>query len=188
MPDALVSVDEVARFSGETIAANDPATLQAIAQASDIVRSHLGYAVTTSSYVELCDPINGSFIELTHSPVSAVTSVEIFNRTLNAWITLTSAQYAVSRRTGIVQAVWSQGVYFPSWPESWRVTYTAGYAVVPDAIKAAVCGIAARTLFMPSNIKSERLGGYSVTYGETPGGLTAVEMMGLRAYQRGVIA
>jgi hypothetical protein len=192
MADAplLATIADLAAYVQEDIADGDaPATLS-LEIASGVLRSYLGYDVLgVDDFVELCDPINASFIELRQTPVKDVTLVEVFNRDANDFVIVASTDYDVSLRLGVIAGHPGTGFRWPSWPESWRVTYSYGYDTVPDAIRGVCVGIAARQWATPVGIESERIGGYNVRFADRhDDALTPIEKLALRAYLRPSIA
>ena len=70
------------------------------------------------------------------------------------------------------------------------VTYTHGFATIPEVVKSATLAIAARMVVAGATaggqVRSETVAGYSVTYANAgaTAGLTEVEMASLRYLRR----
>jgi hypothetical protein len=50
------------------------------------------------------------------------------------------------------------------YPGTYRVTYSHGFATVPTDVVSVVCAMVTRVFQNPSNLRSETVGSYSVTY------------------------
>lgn len=77
------------------------------------------------------------------------------------------------------------------WADRVRVTYSHGYAEVPDDIVDVVCDLAAMNLTNPQGLRSESIDDYSRTFAaETIGGaqLTDQHKEDLRPYRAGVFS
>ncbi len=190
MASPFVAVADLAAFIGEPIADTDAQAIRAIASGTAAVQSFLGSQVAAGTTVELCDPINAAYLVLSELPVVNVTTVEYFDAydTL-AFVTADPTQYTVSRRLGIIAALPFTGISWPGTPESWRVTYDYGYAVIPDAILTATLGYAARQYATPPGIQQEKVGSYLVRYdASNTAAFTPSELAGLRPYVQVPIA
>lgn len=90
--------------------------------------------------------------------------------------------YGQSRLSG-----WPYGRPLGIWADRVRVTYSHGYAEIPDDIVGVCLDLAAATLSNPNRLRSETVGGESVTYTvETfgTGSLTSDHRQILRGYRR----
>jgi hypothetical protein len=137
-----------------------------LAAASAAVRDAAGCAISeTTSTVQLvldsCD-----WIDIPAGPVSDVASLDI-DGTLVAPSVLTNGAWSTGWRK-VGDSLLLTGVRF-TMPATATVTYTHGYAVVPDDIIDLVCGIASITFAQDgtygsgSRESSVRLGDYSET-------------------------
>lgn len=187
--DTLATVADLASYVQETIPDGDPAATLSLQIASGVIRSFLGYDVSSASTTEYCDPINGSFVELRQTPVTNVVAVEYLDANSGLFVLADPSQYTLSRRLGVLAFRPCIGIQWPTDPESVRVSYSYGYDSVPDAIRGVVLGVAARQWSTPVGVESERLGGYNVRYADRhDDALTPVEKLALRAYLRPVLA
>jgi hypothetical protein len=50
------------------------------------------------------------------------------------------------------------------WAPRVQVTYSHGYQVIPDELRAIVTGVAVRLATNPQNLRTEQVGGVSVTW------------------------
>lgn len=55
------------------------------------------------------------------------------------------------------------------------VTYTHGFATIPDDIKGVCLALAARSLQSPDGVNSETIGSYSVSYSRTGGAVSLLD-------------
>ena len=178
----LASVAQLAAYMQDTISSADPSALLYLDLASGMVRDYLQQDLTpTPDDVVLLDPIDGMCVLLPDLPVSDVSLVETLDQTAQTWSTVDPAMYTVARRTGIIAARPFTGVQWPADPESWRVTYSHGFAEVPDGIVGVVLGVAARAYATDPGIESERIGGYQVKY-NIGGGFNDLEQKALNRY------
>lgn len=179
--DALATPAQLSAFLQQPLDNFDPAALLMLDIASGMVRDFLQQDLTPASNdVLTLDPVNAAYAVLPELPVTDVTLVEVFDGTV--WSTVLPAYYTVSKRTGVVSAVPNTGYHWPSAPESWRVTYSHGFAPIPSSIIGAVLGAAARAYSSPAGVDSERIGGYQVKYGMEADGFSAIERKGLARY------
>lgn len=90
--------------------------------------------------------------------------------------------------SGLLQAWW--------WdvPSRVEVTYSHGFATIPDDVRMVCLQLAARLLQNPTGVAQETIGNYSVMYearnavGTAAGGLTGAETVLLSRYRRRAVA
>lgn len=122
---------------------------------------------------------------LPEAPVSAVTAVvenpDAATPTTLAAPTATSPSWEWDE-DGVIERI--DGGVFARRRRFYSVTYTHGFAVVPDEVKGVVLQVAARAFLNPEGLKQETLGRYSYTLaGEAAGvGLYGPERSVLDAY------
>ena len=181
---ALATPAQLGSLLKETIADADASALLILDIASGMVRDFLQQQLdAVTADVALLDPVNGSngvLILLPELPVTAVTLVETFDGTV--WTTADPLTYSVSKRLGIISVLPYTGVQWPYLPETWRVTYSHGYTVIPMTIVGKVVGVAARAYASPAGVDMERIGGYQVKYSMETGGFTPSEEKALARY------
>lgn len=183
----LATPTQLGDFMQETIAANDPSALLYLSIASGMVRDYLQQQITaTANDTIVVDPVDGAYAFLPEMPVTAVPLVETFDGT--AWNTIDAGTYTVSLTLGIVAARPGCGVSWPFESGSWRVTYSHGFASVPDSIVGVVLGVAARAYASPVAVDSERIGGYQVKYAVESAGFSPLELIALAPYKVARIA
>jgi hypothetical protein len=178
----LASIDDLNHFSQLAIDPSDTAAAFLLKVASGMVRRYLDQDITaTANDVALCDPV-GHCVLLPQMPVQ---SVSLLETTIDGtiWTTVAPASYTVSKRAGVVAARPWTGTQWGSDPESWRVTYTHGYATVPDELKGIVCSIAARFYSTPSGIDMERTGQRQVKYNLESAGFDPMEKLILATFR-----
>ena len=183
---ALATPAQLGAILKETIDPADASALLILDIASGMVRDYLQQEVTAvAADVALMDPINGFVVVLDELPVTAVTLVETFDNTVTpgVWTTADPTTYSVSKRTGVITALPWKGVTWPALPETWRVTYNHGFAVVPMSIVGVVLGVAAREWSNPGSVVDmERIGGYQVKLHMEANGYTPLEEKALARY------
>jgi hypothetical protein len=120
---------------------------------------------------------------LPERPVLAVTSVSIETdfSTTSQGVTA----YRITRR-GLLKL--RSGPWWGGLDSTIRVTYSHGYAEIPDDVVAVVCSMAARQLANPTGATSQTLGPRSIAYASVGGdgstiGLTAEEQRIVRKYR-----
>ena len=181
---ALATPAQLGALMQETIDLDDASAMLILDIASDMVRDFLelnSWSLdAVAADVVLLDPIFGGCVFLP-LPVTAVTLVETFDGTV--WTTADPATYTVSRRTGIISALPWTGVAWPWQPETWRVTYDHGFAVIPTSLVGVVLGVAAREWSNPGSVvDTERIGGYQVKLHMEATGYTPLEEKALARY------
>jgi hypothetical protein len=179
---ALATPAQLGALMQETIDPADASALLILDIASGMVRDHLQLELDASAAdVVLLDPVNGFVVFLPELPVTAVTLLETFDGTV--WTTADPTTYSVSTRTGIITALPWTGVMWPYLPETWRVTYDHGFAVLPMSILGVVLGVAAREWSNPGEVvDTERIGGYQVKLHMEANGYTPLEEKALARY------
>ncbi|MEU0670359.1 hypothetical protein ABZ508_33350 [Streptomyces lavendulocolor] len=187
----LATVADLAAMLGRTFTPVQEAQAQAlIEQASAVVRAHLRQDITrATSTVELpmrrADPVlsrYGGVISLPQRPVVDVTAVSINGTATSDWW-LDGAEVLVRSWAWLDPPAAHQAPRV-------TVTYTHGYEEVPGDIAAVVLQAANRAIVNPAQIRSETVGGESVTYLMPNGGealgvlLSGLEKKALGRYRR----
>lgn len=184
----LATVADLNNFSQLALDPADTSAAYLLKVASGMIRRYLEQDITvTTNDVEYCDPLNGHMVLLKQLPVTSVSLVETTTDGVT-WTTVAPANYTVSKRTGVVAAKPWTGIQWGCDPESWRVTYTHGYATVPDELNGVCCSIAARAYATPVGIDMERTGQRQVKYSLESAGFTGEEAMVLAAFRNPRIA
>jgi hypothetical protein len=142
-----------------------------LAMASKKVRTHTGqfFEVVENDLLELVPDAWGQ-VRLPQRPVTAVASVSVDGETMDADGYTWTAQGALSRTYGY-------------WWTPVTVTYTHGYDTIPDDVAQVVAElVVAQFATPPGGVRSETIGGYSVSYGGSTGELTDVHKSVLVPY------
>lgn len=190
MSDPLASVDELMVLLGRTFDETEEAQAGMILrQASSAVRAwtRQTLSVVTGDIITLPGSWS-SELELPERPVTAVTAVAVDGTTLDA------SAYALKlgrlqRTRHDISLLNFDPWYRCGWggPErAVTVTYTHGYATIPDDVHDVVLEVAALLMGNPGHVRQESLGSYAVTYAtETlAASLTAEQKAQLRRYRR----
>lgn len=187
----LATVADLATLLGRTFSPAQALQAQALLdQASSIVRAYvrldITYATTTDTFtMRRADPLRcgcGGAVTLPQRPVEVVTAVEVDGLATADWW-LDGSELLVRNWS------WAQPPAAHQPPQV-EVTYTHGWNPVPGDIAAIVLQAANRVIVNPSGIRSETVGGESVTYlipatGENLGVLLSrTEMRVLDRYRR----
>lgn len=183
MPSTLLAtVPQFGAYLKTTFDPNDATATLYLQIASGMVRDFLQRDLTAvAGDVVLVDPIDGSYGLLPELPISAVSLVETFDGTV--WTTMTPSTYTVSTRLGMIAGKPGTGATWPTDPATWRVTYSHGFAEVPDSIVGVTLGVAARAYASEPGVDLERIGGYQVKYaGVAADGFSPIELKALARY------
>jgi hypothetical protein len=180
----LATVQDLNDFSQLALDPTDTSAAFLLKVASGMIRRYLEQDITvTTGDVEYADPLNGQVVLLRQLPVTSVSLVETSTDGGVTWTTVAPANYTVSRKQGIVAAKPWTGIQWGGDPESWRITYTHGWATVPDELKGVACSIAARFYSTPAGIDMERTGQRQVKYSLESAGFSGMEAMVLSAFR-----
>jgi hypothetical protein len=150
----------------------------ALAWASSVIEGYCNrnFNLVTGEVVIL-DPYRGSAI-LPDFPVVAVTSVEAFLPDVSgpnmSWVTLTNFGWTphtgfLYDTTGLPGTTWSGGPSWPWLPGSLRVTYTHGYATVPQPVKDVCVRLAQQYLENTGMMVQRRVGDMEARYSGSAG-------------------
>lgn len=167
---ALASqADLEARF-GRDLIAEEAARVEALlADASALVRSYTGQTFEQVDDETVTLRAVGGRITLPRRPVRevsrvvAIGGVALPDFTVADWLFDGIDTVRIGDGASVInlpEAWWDEDGY----PGTYQVTYSHGYAEVPPDVVAVVCGMATRVLQNPSNLRSETVGSYSVTY------------------------
>lgn len=168
---ALASqADLEARF-GRDLTGEEVARVEALlADASALVRSYTGQSFEQVDDETVTLPAVGGRITLPRRPVRGVSrvvavggGVALPDFTVSDWVFDGIDTVRIGDGATVInlpEAWWDEDGY----PGTYQVTYSYGYAEVPPDVVAVVCGMTTRVLQNPSNLRSETVGSYSVTY------------------------
>lgn len=161
---ALATVEDLATYLQRDFSAAGTATASLVLDlVSAAIRSYTGQSITTATTTARLK-VRGGRVRLPQGPVTAVTAVENTTGTtlLHTWdhgpqIWLSSCLPIANGPTYAGRA-----------PQYVDVTYTHGYASVPDDIKAITLQVAGRAFGATADttgVQSESIGGYSYSMG-----------------------
>jgi hypothetical protein len=183
-PAPLATVENLAAYAQQSIAADDASANFLLLVASGMIRAYLGQTITqVVDDVEYVDPVNGRFASLAQLPVVSVSKVEFTYDSGENWTLVPATAYKVSRRLGTITARRGSTVRLPFDEESWRVTYTHGFEEVPAEIVGVCCGLAARYYSTPIAVDMERVGQRQVKYAIESEGFSALESLALSQFR-----
>jgi hypothetical protein len=160
--NTLASTDDLAARLGVSFSGPQLTRATALlADASAAVRNYTRQDFTVATDTAYLEPTYEQWLFLPQRPVTAVSAVVIGGATLAAsWWTLQSD--ALFRSDG-----WAG--YFPGQSTPWRqpgtiaVTYTHGYATIPDDIVSIVCKLAQAKWSNPQGFKTAAAGAVSIS-------------------------
>lgn len=178
MADSLATVADLSAYLQEALADDDASALFYLKSASGQVRDYLQQQVTqVTDDVIIVDPLDNLSVFLPEMPVTAVTTVETLVE--GVWTVMDPSTYTASLITGQVSAV---ADLWPSTPGSWRITYTHGFAEVPDGLVGVVVAVAARGYSTPVGVDNERIGQRSIKYSTRSAEFSESELATLDRY------
>lgn len=158
-------VSDIAEFLQIDIPPDDASAIQAITDATAVIKAYTNQMLNqVTDDVETFDCVIGRKIYLKQLPVTSITSVVEDGVTLIEGVDYKLGNHGVLHR---VNALWAYGV------QNIVVTYTHGYAVIPDIARIVCMRIASRvyqagrrsaeTSGVPG-VSSKTLGDFSVSY------------------------
>ena len=164
--EALTSVADVKELLGITGATQDNLITRNINYATKIILNYCGVtSFRSTAYVEYYDGIGGNELVLRNRPVITMTSVQWRDEAGNnaSFETLDSEDYFVDTDAGIIKSLIDLGGSF----HTWKISYTAGYASIPDDLAEACARMAAYMLengTAGTSIKSKQEGQRKIEY------------------------
>lgn len=189
MAGSLATVAQLASYLQVTLADDDPTGTLMLSIASGMVRDYLHQALdSVLADVVVLDPINGAYVVLPELPVTGFNQLELLDEDGVTWNVADPTTYTVSTRLGMIAGQPGCGVFWPSLPGTWRVTYSHGFATLPDSLLGVVLGVAARACNSPAAIDLERIGAYQVKYAVEADGFSAIELSTLNSYRDTLIS
>lgn len=184
---ALTTVADVKELlgldSGDT--AKDNLIIRKINQATDMIESWCllpyNHHFKQTTYTNERYSGNGSnSIILGMRPVTSVTSFQYSNAGFNndSWSDLETTEYAIDEDTG------SLLLGFNTWGgwDAYRVTYTAGFSVIPSDLAEAAAQLAANLVEHAQTgqgVVSKTEGSRSITYAQSQNAKSLIEQLGI---------
>ncbi|MGW4181242.1 hypothetical protein ACWEK2_03715 [Streptomyces albidoflavus] len=162
---SLVTAAELAALLGRTFTPAQEAQAQALLdQASSVVRAYVRQDLTRATStltvsMRRADPVLhqcGGLVTLPQRPVVDVASVSVDGVSTQDW-------WQEGQEILLRSGAWSSPPTAHRPPQV-TVTYTHGFDPVPGDIKAIVAQAANRVMVNPGAVRSETVGGESVTY------------------------
>ncbi|GAA0989233.1 hypothetical protein Q7689_09780 [Nocardiopsis tropica] len=170
----LAGLADLARLGLTVTEAEEPLMEAYLGAASAAIRQAAGVPIAETTSTVTLEGASAERLSLPGPPVTAVEAVSLDGEAVADW---RLASHALWRAAG-----WAPG----HGPSAVEVTYTHGLPEVPADIVMLVCRIAATTLLAyraeadglglaAGDVRSERIGDYSVTYGGD-GQITELEL------------
>ena len=174
------SIDDINTFLGTTILPDDAQALLAIDEATAVIQNYCNQKIEqVSDDTTLLDGTGSTKLFLPEIPVSSITSVEVDGVLLDPTYYALAENGVLWRKHG----VWTVGA------RNISITYTHGYASIPEDVKG-VCYRSAARLYQAqlkarrqdfvSGLQSVSVGDWSETY-ETVGGSSGESDKGVSA-------
>lgn len=140
-----------------------------IAQAAATITGWTGQLIEQVENDEITADLIGSQVFLPQIPVTDVASV-LYRAADGTWQPLTADTDYSWSESGVIHLYTGRPIF-----DNWRgpgdvrrgciqVTYTHGYATVPDSIKAVTLSIAARAMANPLNLQARTVNGVTEQY------------------------
>jgi hypothetical protein len=171
---SLGSIAELEAWLGRDLT-DETAAQQALDIASGVVRTYCGHSISQILNDDIkLDGTGTNIVMLPAIPVNGIDLIEVNDEELE------DTKYAWSKK-GFVKR--TDGILWPTLPNSIRIIYNHGFATIPDAILGVVLSLAGRIVDGSSGIKQETIGSYSVTYADPSPVLRANEQNALDAYK-----
>lgn len=155
---SLATLEDVEAVLGRDIAGSELLRIERLLEmASRKVRVYTGqtFDVVENDVVALQTDFAGG-VRLPQRPVTAVSSVVVLGETVDPDTYEWTSQGTLVRTYGF-------------WSSTVTVTYSHGYETIPADVAQVVAELAAAKLTAPEgNVRSESIGSYSVSYGDSP--------------------
>ncbi len=179
---AFVTEADLEAYTGTSVA-TDRATIL-LDTATAAIQAYCNQSFTQATTTVVLPGTFDSRLELPERPVTAITTVKIGDTTLTA-----DSDYVWDGGHMLYRGTKVDGVLSVNGPDylingwgDWggpgaqvTVTYTHGFAVIPNDIKGVCLALAARSLTSPDGVNSESVGSYSVSYSRTGGAVSLLD-------------
>lgn len=169
---SFAQVADLEAFTGQTL--NAPQAQQVLNQATGIIQAWTGqnlFQVVNDTVT--VDPQLDMSVFLPEMPVTAVSSFQwLDDRGGTGWNVIDPSAYRfkswgklyIVPQLAYAPPAWGPWAWWPTDPDTIQVTYTHGYAVIPDPIYDVCIALAARLLINPYKLQSSRTGDVQVVY------------------------
>lgn len=184
---SFISYNDLATFLGTDLSADDAARAEAIiAAASEIIRAYTRQTITQGTTTADLPGTWTSDLDLPERPVTAVSAVSANGTPLTVNADYYWNDRGTLRRGAAFDTPLASTASWGGPQATVTVTYTHGYATIPQAIKSVCLAIAARVFSNPAGLAGEMLGTYQVQYDRTAANmaLTDLEKALLKPYRR----
>lgn len=153
--------------------------------ATGAIRAYTGQTISQATSTAITIPGNYTErLDLPERPASAPTLVKLGDTTLTE-----DTEYVFDGRWSLFRGTAAVGLFVANLPESFltgysdwggpqtpiTITYTHGFATIPDDVKGVCLALAARSLQSPDGVNSESVGSYSVSYSRTGGAVSLLD-------------
>ena len=172
----FASQEELAVFSGKEYPTDDPGALLALQLATDMIQAETFNTIFPTTETIYLDGEGRPLLLLPSPPIISIDTViedgiELIQNTdyyvnlKNGYITRNKPSLIVISSYWLDQT--GTSIFSGRTPANIEITYTHGYATVPGVVKLVCLSIADRIKqIYPTNIKSETIGSYSVTFNQ----------------------
>jgi len=142
----FITIDEYKALEGITSGTEDEKLEILIPSVSQLVKTYCANSIidfSTSAKTELFTvDYNSHILQLTESPLIAITSVRVKESIGNSFVALASTDYNIDKKTdSVIRISGSKYRNWPKGPEAVEVVYTAGYTTTPLDLKLAVADL-----------------------------------------------
>jgi len=167
---ALTNVADVKESLG--IASSDHTydnlIIRKINQATAVIEAYCDRRFASTSYTEEYDASHIDALVLRQRPLISVTSFQVRDSGFNDsdWNTIDSELYFTDTAAGVLKLLFAARGYW----NRYKVTYTAGYATIPDDLAeacASLAGYYANLSPADVNLKSKTEGSRKIEYAES---------------------
>ncbi len=170
---------ELEAYTGTSIATDRARLL--LDMASGAIRAYTNQTISQVTTTAVMPGNHSEKLELPERPVTAVTTVLIGDTTIPV-----DTDYVWDGAHTLYRGTKVDGVLSVNGPDylingwgDWggpaakvTVTYTHGFAIIPNDVKGVCLALAARSLQSPDGVNSESVGSYSVSYSRTGGAVS----------------
>ena len=157
----LITIDEYKAACGITGSTDDAKITPLLASVSQLVRTYCGREFTTyfssakTEYFTI--KWEEDFVQLSETPIVAVTSVHEREAISESYVALGAAEYYLDTDTDSIYRVDTLGTGYQAYkkgPASVKVVYTAGYSTCPADLKLAIIDLI--TYYLKGEYKQAR--------------------------------
>jgi hypothetical protein len=160
----LVTLAEYKAYAGITSTTQDIQISSIIKSASQLCKTYCA-----RTFIDLVDDATTevysggtSKIILKEYPILSISSLEYSSDYGNTYTTLVEfIDYTLNKEDGSIAPI--LGIIFPKQINAYRITYTAGYEIIPQDLKIAVLDLVAYYIKSDMAIKSQRNAGSNTT-------------------------